>query len=135
MTAIIGMFLLLGLVTKNSILLVDLTNRLRRERGLSRDQALLIAGPTRLRPILMTTLALILGMSPVAIGLGTGSDFRRPMAIAIIGGLITSTILTLVIVPTAYTIVEGLLERVQRRRGAAVKRPPQRTSETATDQV
>lgn len=123
MTSIIGMILLLGLVTKNSILLVDLTNRLRRQRGLSRDQALLIAGPTRLRPILMTTLALILGMLPVAIGLGTGSDFRRPMAIAIIGGLITSTILTLVIVPTAYTIVEGVMERMQRRRGAARGKP------------
>ncbi len=117
-TSIIGMILLLGLVTKNSILLVDLANRLRRQRGLSRDQALLIAGPIRLRPILMTTLALILGMLPVAIGLGTGSDFRRPMAIAIIGGLITSTILTLVIVPTAYSIIEGVIERVQRRRGS-----------------
>ena len=121
-TAMIGMIMLLGLVTKNSILLVDLTNRLRRERGLHRDQALMIAGPVRLRPILMTTLALILGMLPVAIGLGAGSDFRKPMAIAIIGGLITSTILTLLIVPTAYSMVEGALERYRRYSDARKER-------------
>jgi len=121
-TSIIGMILLLGLVTKNSILLVDLANRLRRQRGMSRDQALLIAGPIRLRPILMTTLALILGMLPVAIGLGTGSDFRQPMAITIIGGLITSTILTLLLVPTAYSLVEGALARLERSRQARAAR-------------
>jgi HAE1 family hydrophobic/amphiphilic exporter-1 len=93
MTALIGLMLLMGLVTKNSILLVDLTNRLRREHGLAITDALTHAGPIRLRPILMTTLALILGMLPVAIGLGSGSDFRQPMAIVVIGGLITSTIL------------------------------------------
>jgi HAE1 family hydrophobic/amphiphilic exporter-1 len=127
MTAMIGLILLMGLVTKNSILLVDLTNKLRRERGLARDAALMIAGPIRLRPILMTTLALILGMLPVAIGLGTGSSFRQPMAITVIGGLITSTILTLVLVPTAYSLVEGGLARLQqaqqaRRAARAAKR-------------
>jgi HAE1 family hydrophobic/amphiphilic exporter-1 len=105
-------------VTKNSILLVDLTNRLRRERGMGRDAALKTAGPVRLRPILMTTLALILGMLPVAIGLGSGGDFRRSMAVTVIGGLITSTILTLLIVPTAYSLVEGAMERIRASRAA-----------------
>ena len=118
MTAMIGLILLMGLVTKNSILLVDLTNRLRRERGMGRDATLKTAGPVRLRPILMTTLALILGMLPVAIGLGSGGDFRRSMAVTVIGGLITSTILTLFIVPTAYGLVEGALERVRASRAA-----------------
>ncbi len=118
MTAMIGLILLMGLVTKNSILLVDLTNRLRRERGMGRDVALKTAGPVRLRPILMTTLALILGMLPVAIGLGSGGDFRRSMAVTVIGGLITSTILTLLIVPTAYSLVEGALERIRASRAA-----------------
>ncbi len=118
MTAMIGLILLMGLVTKNSILLVDLTNRLRREKGMARDEALKVAGPIRLRPILMTTVALILGMLPVAIGLGSGSDFRRSMAVTVIGGLITSTLLTLVIVPTAYSLVEGALARVRAGRAA-----------------
>jgi HAE1 family hydrophobic/amphiphilic exporter-1 len=120
MTALIGLMLLMGLVTKNSILLVDLTNRLRREEGMARNEALMHAGPIRLRPILMTTLALILGMLPVAIGLGSGSDFRQPMALVVIGGLITSTILTLVVVPTAYSLVEGGMERLQRTPAPAV---------------
>ena len=116
MTAMIGLILLMGLVTKNSILLVDLTNKLRRQRGMARDAALLAAGPIRLRPILMTTLALILGMLPVSLGLGTGSSFRQPMAVTVIGGLITSTILTVLLVPTAYSLVEGALARSQRSR-------------------
>ncbi len=113
MTAMIGIILLMGLVSKNSILLVDFTNRLR-QQGMNRDQALLTAGPIRLRPILMTTLSLILGMTPVALGLGAGGSFRAPMAIAVIGGLITSTLLTLVIVPVAYSLMDALLERFQR---------------------
>ena len=116
MTAMIGLILLMGLVTKNSILLVDLTNKMRRQRGMNIHDALATAGPIRLRPILMTTLALILGMLPVAIGLGTGGGFRQPMAITVIGGLITSTILTLLFVPTAYSVVEGALGRYQRGR-------------------
>jgi HAE1 family hydrophobic/amphiphilic exporter-1 len=118
MTAMIGLILLFGLVTKNSILLVDLTNKMRRLHGMDIHQALSTAGPIRLRPILMTTLALILGMLPVAIGLGTGSTFRRPMAITVIGGLITSTLLTLLLVPTAYSLVEGALGRFERHRQA-----------------
>ncbi|MCI0477069.1 MAG: efflux RND transporter permease subunit, partial [Anaerolineales bacterium] len=122
MTAMIGIILLMGLVTKNSILLVDFTNRLR-DQGMSRDEALLTAGPIRLRPILMTTLALILGMVPVALGLGAGGSFRAPMAVAVIGGLITSTLLTLVLVPVAYSIMDILLGRLGARFSAPQKEP------------
>jgi HAE1 family hydrophobic/amphiphilic exporter-1 len=103
--SMIGIIMLMGLVTKNAILLIDYAN-IQRERGLSRTEALLVAGPTRLRPILMTTFAMIFGMAPVALGLGEGSEFRSPMGQAVIGGLITSTILTLVVVPVVYTILD-----------------------------
>ena len=105
--SLIGIIMLMGLVTKNGILLVDFTNVLR-GRGLSRMDALLKAGPTRLRPILMTTFAMIFGMVPVAFALGEGSEFRSPMGQAVIGGLITSTLLTLFIVPVVYTILDDL---------------------------
>lgn len=117
MTAMIGIILLMGLVTKNSILLVDFANRLRAQ-GKSRDEALLIAGPIRLRPILMTTLSLILGMLPVALGLGAGGNFRAPMAIAVIGGLITSTLLTLILVPVAYSILDIVMDRLKNMRAS-----------------
>jgi len=103
----IGIIMLMGLVTKNGILLVDYTNVLR-ERGMSRFEALLKAGPTRLRPILMTTLAMIFGMVPVALALGEGAEFRAPMGQAVIGGLITSTLLTLFIVPVVYSLLDDL---------------------------
>ena len=122
MTAMIGIILLMGLVTKNSILLIDFANRLR-DKGMSRDEALLTAGPIRLRPILMTTLSLILGMTPVALGLGAGGSFRAPMAVAVIGGLITSTLLTLVLVPVAYSIMDILLGRLGARFGATKTEP------------
>ena len=99
--------MLMGIVTKNGILLVDFTNVLR-DRGLSRFDALLKAGPTRLRPILMTTFAMIFGMLPVAFALGEGAEFRSPMGQAVIGGLITSTLLTLFIVPVVYSILDDL---------------------------
>ena len=105
--SMIGIIMLMGLVTKNGILLVDFTNVLR-ERGLSRFDALLKAGPTRLRPILMTTFAMIFGMVPVALALGEGAEFRAPMGQAVIGGLITSTLLTLFIVPVVYSILDDL---------------------------
>lgn len=105
--SLIGIIMLMGLVTKNAILLIDYTNVLR-ERGMSRTEALLQAGPTRLRPILMTTLAMIFGMVPVAMGLGEGSEFRSPMGQAVIGGLVTSTILTLLVVPIVYTILDDI---------------------------
>ena len=132
MTAMIGLILLMGLVTKNSILLVDLTNKQRRQKGMACDAALMVAGPIRLRPILMTTLSLILGMLPVALGLGTGGSFRQPMAITVIAGLITSTILTLVLVPTAYSLVEGGLARWHSARAEqALRRAARRAAREA----
>ncbi|HTM32907.1 MAG TPA: efflux RND transporter permease subunit, partial [Vicinamibacterales bacterium] len=112
MPAMIGMVMLMGLVTKNAILLIDLTNQYVRE-GLSVEAAILKAGPVRLRPILMTTLAMILGMLPSALGRGEGGEFRAPISIATIGGLITSTGLTLVVVPVAYLLLARVLARVQ----------------------
>jgi HAE1 family hydrophobic/amphiphilic exporter-1 len=111
MPPMIGMVMLMGLVTKNAILLIDLTNHYVREEGKSVKEAILTAGPIRLRPILMTTLAMILGMLPSALGRGEGGEFRAPISIATIGGLITSTALTLVVVPVAYLLLHRLLER------------------------
>ena len=106
----IGLILLMGLVKKNAILLVDYTNVLR-ERGLPLREAVIQAGPVRLRPILMTTLAMILGMMPIAIGIGEGAETRSPMAMATIGGLLTSLLLTLVVVPVAYDLFEEHKEK------------------------
>src|SRR6266542_5633396 len=100
---------LMGLVTKNAILVVDFANVQRRE-GLGRRDALIAAARVRLRPILMTTLAMIFGMLPLAFEIGAGAEFRAPMARAVIGGLITSTILTLVVVPVVYTYLDDLGE-------------------------
>jgi multidrug efflux pump subunit AcrB len=101
--SMIGVIMLMGLVTKNAILLVDFANRAQRQVGMSQRDALLKAGKVRLRPILMTTAAMILGMLPLALGLGEGSEQQSPMGRAIIGGVITSTFLTLVLVPVLYT--------------------------------
>ncbi|MCL5773430.1 MAG: efflux RND transporter permease subunit [Firmicutes bacterium] len=106
-TAFIGIIMLVGIVVKNAILLVDYTNTLR-SRGYDRTEAILEAGPTRLRPILMSTSATILGMIPLAVALGTGAESQAPMATAVIGGLATSTLLTLVVVPVVYTILDDL---------------------------
>ena len=111
--AMIGIILLMGLVTKNSILLVDFANR-RMRAGATAKEAMLEAGPTRLRPILMTTGAMVLGMAPVATGFGTGSEFRQPMGTAVIGGLIASTLLTLIVVPVIYTWMDGLTRFAKR---------------------
>ncbi len=109
--ALIGVVLLMGLVTKNSILLVDyiLVNR---RSGQPLFKAILDSGVARLRPILMTTIAMIAGMVPIALGIGAGSEVRSPMAIAVIGGLMTSTLLTLVVVPVIFTYVDRLQKRV-----------------------
>jgi len=117
MTAMIGFIMLMGLATKNSILLVDFANQ-ERKRGATADQAMRKAGPIRLRPILMTAISLIAGMIPVAMGLGAGGDFRAPMAIGIIGGMTTSTLLTLFIVPLVYAIWVGFQDRWTARRAA-----------------
>jgi HAE1 family hydrophobic/amphiphilic exporter-1 len=111
MMAMIGFIMLMGLVTKNGILLVEFTNQLR-EAGRSTRDALLEAGQVRLRPILMTTVAMIAGMIPVALARGDGAETRVPMAVAIIGGLITSTALTLGIVPVVYSLLDGLRSRL-----------------------
>ena len=103
----IGMIMLMGLVTKNAILLVDYTNLLRSE-GMGKTDALLKAGPIRLRPILMTALSTIAGMVPVAVGMGAGAETRAPMGTAIVGGMITSTVLTLVVIPVVYSVMDDL---------------------------
>jgi hydrophobic/amphiphilic exporter-1 (mainly G- bacteria), HAE1 family len=107
MMSMIGLILLMGLVTKNAILLIEFTNQLRRQ-GLTRKEALARAGRIRLRPIIMTTLAMIFGMLPLALALGEGGEMRAPMARAVIGGLITSTMLTLIVVPVAYSILDDM---------------------------
>jgi len=106
----IGIIMLMGLVAKNAILLLDCARK-EEQQGVGREDALMHAGRVRLRPILMTTFALIAGMMPVAIGVGEGGEFYRPMAVAIIGGTITSTLLTLLVVPTFYDSVEIARER------------------------
>ncbi|MFH1515655.1 MAG: efflux RND transporter permease subunit [bacterium] len=111
MMTMIGMIMLMGVVTKNAILLVDYTNTLRK-RGMERDQAILKAGPIRLRPILMTTSATVMGLLPIAISRGSGSEMNAPVAICIIGGLITSTVLTLVVVPVVYSLLDGFTVRI-----------------------
>ncbi len=107
MGSMIGIILLMGLVTKNAILLLDRAIVRVREHGETPLQAILEAGPERLRPILMTSAAMILGMLPTAIGRGEGSEFRAPMAIAVIGGVVSSTLLSLVVVPAFYLAIEG----------------------------
>ena len=109
--SMIGVIMLMGLVAKNAILLLDAA-RTREKEGEPREDALMYAGRVRLRPILMTTFALIAGMLPVAIGLGEGGEFYRPLAIAIIGGTITSTLLTLLVVPTFYDSIEISRDRM-----------------------
>ena len=109
----IGLILLMGLVKKNAILLVDYTNTLR-AKGMERKEAILTAGPVRLRPILMTTFAMVFGMMPIALGIGEGSETRAPMAIATIGGLLTSLFLTLVVIPVVYDVFDDLWGRFKR---------------------
>lgn len=104
--SLIGMIMLMGLVTKNAILLIDFA-RNEMKKGVPCNQALILAGKTRLRPIIMTTLAMVLGMIPMAMGEGAGGETRAPMAYAIIGGLISSTLLTLVVVPVIYSIIQN----------------------------
>ena len=111
--SMIGLVLLVGLVAKNSILLVDLTNSMRTE-GLGIDEALKTACPIRMRPVLMTSATIVLALAPAATGLGAGSSTNGPLAVAVIGGLISSTLLTLVVVPSVYSLVEHGLQRFRR---------------------
>jgi HAE1 family hydrophobic/amphiphilic exporter-1 len=116
--SMIGVILLMGIVAKNAILLIDFA-KWSEESGMDRRAALIEAGRVRLRPILMTTFALIAGMIPVALGVGEGADFRAPLGRAVIGGVITSTLLTLLVIPTVYEILsdwrDGLFARVTGR--------------------
>lgn len=113
--SMIGLILLMGLVTKNAILLIDYTKRLRLE-GKERTAALIEAGRTRFRPIVMTTMAMIFGMLPLAFEIGAGSELRAPMARAVIGGLITSTLLTLIAVPVVYSLLDDMAAKFARRK-------------------
>ncbi|HRY42578.1 MAG TPA: efflux RND transporter permease subunit [Thermoanaerobaculia bacterium] len=113
--SMIGLLLLMGIVKKNSIILVDYTNQLR-ERGLDTLSALLKAGPVRLRPILMTSIATMMAAVPPAVGIGSGSEIRAPMGVAVIGGLIVATVLSLLVVPSFYLVTDRIRDRVQGRR-------------------
>jgi len=123
MPSLIGLLMLMGVVTKNSILLVEYAIMARRDHGLNRFDAIIDACHKRARPIIMTTLAMGFGMLPIAMGFGADPSFRSPMAIAVIGGLVTSTLLSLIVIPAIYTYVDDVAEFVQRlmRRGIRAK--------------
>jgi hypothetical protein len=129
MPSMIGLIMLMGIATKNSILLIDYVIIARRDHGLSRWDALLDACHKRARPIIMTTIAMAAGMLPIAIGLGTDPSFRSPMAIVVIGGLITSTFLSLLVIPVLFTYVDDAVQGLQnltrrlRRAGPASGQP------------
>ena len=112
--AYLGFIILTGIVVNNGIVLVDYINILRRE-GMDRNDAVIKAGPTRLRPILMTTLTTILGLLPLAFGIGEGMEIQVPMAVSVIGGLILSTVLTLIIIPVIYTLFDDLGNKFRRK--------------------
>jgi multidrug efflux pump len=111
---LIGFVLLIGLVTKNGILLVEFANQ-RRDNGATPREAMLDAGLVRLRPILMTACSTIAGILPIAIGFGAGAESRRPMGIVVVGGMLTSTFLTLFVIPMVYTMFSDLSARVSRK--------------------
>jgi HAE1 family hydrophobic/amphiphilic exporter-1 len=124
--SMIGVILLMGIVAKNAILLVDFAKWAREDRGLSLRESLIEAGAIRLRPILMTTFALIAGMVPVALGNGEGAQFRAPLGVAVIGGVVTSTFLTLLVIPTGYEILDEIRRWFGRKFGF---KPKQMTAE------
>jgi hydrophobic/amphiphilic exporter-1 (mainly G- bacteria), HAE1 family len=117
--SLIGVILLMGIVAKNAILLIDFAKWAREERGTPLREALIEAGAIRLRPILMTTFALTAGMLPIALGTGEGAAFRAPMGVAIIGGVMTSTFLTLLVIPTFYEVMDEIRAKFSRRVGLA----------------
>jgi len=120
--SLIGVILLMGIVAKNAILLIDFAKWARVNDGLPRREAIIQAGAIRLRPIMMTTLALIAGMIPVALGWGEGAEFRAPLGRAVIGGVITSTLLTLVVIPTFYEIMDEWREKILEKVGIGKKK-------------
>ncbi|HNR05049.1 MAG TPA: efflux RND transporter permease subunit [Bacillota bacterium] len=119
--AFIGVIMLAGIVVNNAIVLVDYINTLR-GRGMDRLEAILKAGPTRLRPILMTTLTTILGLIPLALGIGEGAEAQAPMATVVIGGLTTSTVLTLVIIPVIYTLFDDVSVKLRRHKAGSIRK-------------
>jgi multidrug efflux pump subunit AcrB len=125
MPAIIGLLMLMGIVTKNSILLVDYAIMARNEHGLPRFDALVDACHKRARPIVMTTIAMGAGMLPTALGLAADPSFRQPMAIVVIGGLLASTVLSLLVVPAVFTIIDDVNRLVRYLRGKSESHPPQ----------
>jgi HAE1 family hydrophobic/amphiphilic exporter-1 len=124
--SMIAIILLAGIVAKNAILLIDFAKWAREKAGMPLREALIEAGAIRLRPILMTTFALIAGMVPVALGRGEGGQFRAPLGVAVIGGVLTSTMLTLIVIPTVYEIMDDARERVAHFFG---RTPAQKTAE------
>jgi HAE1 family hydrophobic/amphiphilic exporter-1 len=120
--AVLGIIMLMGLVAKNAILLVDFTNRLREEEGYSVKEALLAAGRERLRPILMTTLTMILGMLPIALSSSAGAEWKSGLAWALVGGLTSSMMLTLIVVPIVYLAVSTLADKVPALFGKVFRR-------------
>src|SRR5262249_38117337 len=129
--SMIGLLLLLGIVKKNSIILVDYANQ-NREAGLDARAAMEKAGPIRLRPILMTSVATLMAAIPPALGLGPGSEIRTPMAIGVIGGIVVSTALSLLVVPAFYVTADDLLGRLRSARQVAVAGPDPARARAAT---
>ena len=117
--SMIGILLLMGITKKNSIILVDYTNSARSEKALNAHDALLEAGPIRLRPILMTTAATMMAAVPSALGLGAGSETRGPMALAVLGGLAVSTVLSLLVVPAFYLVADRIKARLVGKKAVA----------------
>lgn len=123
MSSFLGSIVLVGIVVNNAIVLVDYVNLMRREQGLGLDEALAVSARRRLRPILMTTSTTVLGMLPLALGIGEGGELQTPLAVVVIGGLLTSTLVTLVLIPVGYLLLERLKLRWQARSGAAAAEP------------
>ncbi len=130
MQGFLGVIVLVGIVVNNAIVLIDYTNQLRREHGHGIADAVITAGSRRLRPILMTTVTTVLGLTPMALGVGEGSELQVPMARTVIGGLLTSTMITLVFIPVVYATLEEISERItNRRRGKEMLGKPLRPAE------
>ena len=117
MPALIGLLMLIGIAVKNSILLVDYAVMAEQKQGMSQHDALLDACRKRAQPVLMTTIAMTAGMLPIALGFSSDASFRAPMAVAVIGGLITSTLLSLIVIPAAYAAIDDLEQKIKRRLG------------------
>ncbi len=131
--SLIGVMLLMGIVAKNAILLIDFAKWAREDRGVPRREALIQAGRTRIRPIMMTTLALVAGMIPVALGRGEGADFRAPLGRAVIGGVIASTVLSLLVIPTVYEIFDEWREWLFGRFGGVSRHATAPASQSAPE--